>query len=90
MIINDGYLKPIHFAETNRHNRERDALGELSRQQFETRVKNRTDDEEVSQYGIETSNQPGSQQTWATTSLPFSGHAPRNRGVDLFPLSLEV
>ncbi|ACV12829.1 hypothetical protein Huta_2668 [Halorhabdus utahensis DSM 12940] len=44
------------------HRPSEDALGELSQQQFETLVKNRIDDEDVSQYIIDTGNQLGSQQ----------------------------
>jgi len=39
-----------------------DALGELSQRQFETLVEKYIDDEDVSQYVIETRNQLGSQQ----------------------------
>jgi len=38
------------------------ALGELSQRQFETLIENRIDDEDVTQYVIDTGNQLGSQQ----------------------------
>lgn len=44
------------------HRPSEDALGELSQQQFETLVKNRIEDEDVSQYIIDTRNRLGSQQ----------------------------
>jgi uncharacterized protein YkwD len=44
------------------HHPSEDALGELSQRQFETLVENRIDDEDVSQYVIDTRNQLRSQQ----------------------------
>ncbi|QLH77082.1 hypothetical protein HZS55_07150 [Halosimplex rubrum] len=44
------------------HRPSEDALGELSQQQFETLVENRIDDEDISQYVIDTRNRLGSQQ----------------------------
>jgi len=44
------------------HRPSADTLGELSQRQFETLVENRIDDEDVSQYVINTRNQLGSQQ----------------------------
>lgn len=44
------------------HRPSEEALGELSQQQFETLIESRIDDEDVSQYVIDTRNQLGSQQ----------------------------
>jgi hypothetical protein len=44
------------------HRPSEEALGELSQQQFESLVENRIDDEDVSQYVIDTKDQLGSQQ----------------------------
>ena len=44
------------------HRPSEEALGELSQQQLETLVENRIDDEDVSQYIIDTNDQLGSQQ----------------------------